>query len=154
SFLAGLIWLDRPSFANAVWFGAASGLMTLSKFSAMAFFPASAALALAWYFYRDRPSWHSVKARIPSFGAAVLVGVLVVWAGYRFSFAGGLPAPELFAGIRQLQEHNAAGHDGYLLGTRGTHGFWLFFPVALGVKTPLAFLILLAVAVTLTLRKR
>ena len=154
SFLAGLIWLDRPTRVNAVWFGAAVGLMTLSKFSAMVFFPASAALAGAWYFYRERPDWSSLKARIPSLGLAVLAGAFVIWAGYRFSFAGGVPAPELFAGIRQLREHNAAGHDGYLLGTRSNQGFWLFFPVALAVKTPLVFLILLAVALILMFRKR
>ena len=79
----------------------------------------------------------------------MLTGILVVWAGYRFSFGDAgffhlrLPAPELYAGVRQVMEHNAQGQDSYLLGTRGHTGFWSFFLVALGVKSPLAFLALL-----------
>jgi hypothetical protein len=94
-----------------------------------------------------------------SLGLAVLVTVLLVWAAYRFSFGDAgfahlrLPAPELYAGIRQVMLHNAEGHDSYLLGERGNKGFWLFFPVALGVKTPLAFLFLLGMGVVLAFRK-
>jgi len=38
--------------------------------------------------------------------------------------------------------HNAEGHPAYLLGAAGTRGWWYYFPVALGVKTPLALLAL------------
>lgn len=164
AFFAGMVWLEQPSFSHAAWFGGATGLMTLSKFSALVFFPASAALALVWYLITERPSWAqfvgAARARALSFTLAVLTGAFVVWAGYRFSFGDAgflhlrLPAPELYAGIRQVIEHNALGQDSYLLGTYNRTGFWLFFPVALAVKSPLGFLILAAAALALAFRTR
>jgi len=164
AFLAGRIWVERPSLANGALFGVCSGLMVLSKFSCLAFFPASAALALAWYFYRERPKPGRVLTaaweRFPTFALALLTGCLVVWAGYRFSFGKvafasfRLPVPELWAGIQEVRDHNAKGHYCYLLGTVGGTGFWDFYWVALGVKTPLGFLGLLAAGVALAFRKR
>ncbi len=163
AFLAGLIWIESPTSRNAVWFGAATGLMTVSKFSALAFFPASAAVALGWCVYRERPGWQALarwtRDRVPSFAVAVAAGALLIWAVYRFSFGDAgffhlrLPAPELYAGIRQVMDHNAGGQESYLLGERSQTGFWLFFPVALAVKSPLAFLVLAAVGAVLVFRK-
>ena len=164
AFVAGAVWLKQPTILKAVWFGVWSGLMVLSKFSALAFFPASVALALAWYFYCERTGagliWAAARVRLPSFCLAVAAGMVIVWAGYRFSFGDSglghlrLPAPELFAGIRQVKGHNAAGHPSYFLGARSDQGFLFFFPVALAVKTPLAFLILLAALAAPALRKQ
>jgi 4-amino-4-deoxy-L-arabinose transferase-like glycosyltransferase len=164
AFLAGRVWLERPSLANGAVFGVCAGLMVLSKFSCLVFFPASAALAVAWYFWRERPKLRSVLreagVRLPSFALAVLAGFVTIWAGYRFSIGKApfatfpLPAPELWAGIQQVRIHNAMGHLDYLLGTAGGAGFWDFYLVALGVKTPLGFLALLAVGVALAFRKR
>jgi hypothetical protein len=163
AFLTGLVWIEQPTRVHAIWFGASTGLAVLSKFSCLAFLPASAAVALAWYLFSERPriAWlaRAVRERLPSFGLAVLVACLLIWAGYRFSFgrvefAGmRLPAPELFRGIQQVIEHNALGHGGYLLGQRSQTGWWYFFEVALGVKTPLAFLILLGLGLAPALRQ-
>ncbi len=154
SFLTGMIWLEEPTPVHSVWFGAATGLAMLSKFSTLAFLPAAAGLALICYFALERPAladvMRAVVVRLPQFGIAVLVACLLVWAGYRFSFGKvwfadlKLPAPELYAGIKQMLDHNASGHTGYLLGMRRTTGFWYFYEVALAVKTPLAFLFLVA----------
>jgi hypothetical protein len=38
--------------------------------------------------------------------------------------------------------HNAKGHDSYLFGEYRDTGWWYFFPVVVGVKTPIGFLIL------------
>lgn len=164
AFLAGRIWMERPNLKTAALFGLCTGLMVLSKFSCLVYFPASAALALAWYWWRERPGvarmLAAARERFPSFALAVLVGCLTIWAGYRFSFgkvpfAGfPLPVPELWAGIQQVRDHNARGHLCYLLGEAGGTGFWCFYWVALGVKTPLGFLALLAVGVVLAFRKR
>jgi 4-amino-4-deoxy-L-arabinose transferase-like glycosyltransferase len=164
AFLAGRIWVERPSLAGGALFGASAGLMVLSKFSCLAFFPASVVLALAWYFYRVRPKpglvLRAAIRRLPSFALAVSIGCLLVWAGYRFSFGAvpfasfRLPAPELWSGIQQVREHNAHGHLCYLLGTVGGTGFWLFYWVALGVKSPLGFLALMGVGVVQAFRKR
>jgi len=164
TFLVGRIWLERPSLANGVLFGVSAGLMVLVKFSCLAFFPASVALGLAWYFYRERPKLGDVLTgalqRFPTLALAVPIGCLVVWAGYRFSFGKvpfasfPMPAPELWAGIQQVREHNAVGHPCYLLGTVGQTGFWNFYWVALCVKTPLGFLALAATGAVLAFRKR
>jgi hypothetical protein len=163
AFVAGLVWVEQPTPIRAVWFGIATGLMVLSKFSCMAFFPAAAALALLGYFLSERPSFGAViqvaKQRAPTLALAVAVSMVVIWAGYRFSFGpvspGGVrvPAPEFFQGIHQVQSHMDSGHDCYLLGETGRFGFWDFYLVALAVKTPLGFLGLLAIGLVLTFRK-
>jgi 4-amino-4-deoxy-L-arabinose transferase-like glycosyltransferase len=55
------------------------------------------------------------------------------------------PAPELFRGFVALYQKNQQGHRSYLLGEVRTNGWWYFFPLALGVKTPLGLLFLFAV---------
>lgn len=152
AFLCALQWAEAPSLRNGVLFGAATGLAVISKFSSLVYFPAAIAIALAGYLYFERPSPARVvtilKERLPSFAVAVAVGALVIAAIYRFSLSA------LFAGIRAVEAHNAEGHPTYLLGQRSTSGFWYFYPVTLAVKTPLALLILLAVALWWTFRDR
>lgn len=148
AFLSALIWVEQPTPKHGVLFGAMTALAILSKYSTLVFFPASAALSLIWYLAAERPSPGSLAGaaarRIPSLALAVFTAVAIVWAGYRFSYGGGLPAPQLFGGIRMVMEHNTGGHYAYLLGQRGINGWWYFYPVVLAVKTPLAFLLLLA----------
>ena len=164
AFLTGLLWLDQPDTRRAALFGLCGGLAILSKFSSLVFFPASAAGALICYIAAKRPAprdlLRELRLRGPTIGLAAIVCFLVIWAGYRFSFGPvsfasfPLPFPELYAGVHQVQQHNAGGHPDYLLGQRGSSGWWYYFPVVLGVKTPLAFLILLGVWLLLTLRGR
>jgi hypothetical protein len=162
AFLAALIWIERPTVPHALVFGACSGLAVLSKFSSLVFLPAGMAGALAWYLAMERPQprWLTTEAwrRVPTFALAVAVGALAIWAGYRFSFGKvafvpfRLPAPELYSGIQEVMRHNRAGHPAYLLGQRAQTGFWYFFPVALAVKTPLAFLVLAGAGAVLAFR--
>ena len=164
AFLAGAVWLEQPGTRRALWFGLALGLMVLSKFSSLVFFPAATALAFAWYWFSERPDRASLaqaaRRRLPGLALAMLVVLILVWGGYRFHFrpihAGGasVPAPELFAGIEQVREHNAAGHDTYLLGQRGTTGFWDFYLVGLAVKTPLPVLALFLIGMVAVWRAR
>jgi hypothetical protein len=157
AFLSALIWVENPTRARAALFGVCTGLAMLSKFSTLVFFPAGVGLALAWYFVTERPKlgWlaGAARKRMPSLGLAVLVACLLIWTGYRFSFSK-VPAPELFQGIQDVMRHNAEGHPSFLLGERSNMGFWYFYPVVVAVKTPIAFLLLLAAGVTLTVRKR
>jgi hypothetical protein len=163
SFLTGLIWVERPTAARGVWFGVCAGLMVLSKFSCLAFFPAIVALALAGYFIVERPGigpvLRAARARVPTFGLAVLIALVVIWAGYRFSFGevpfGGLslPFPELYAGIQEVRNHAANGHPCFLLGEIRDSGFWNFYLVGLFYKSPLAFLALLGIGLVLTFWK-
>ena len=157
AFLSALIWVEHPTLGHAALFGVSTGLAMLSKFSTLVFLPAGVVLSLAWYLATERPKLEwllgAARKRIPSLGLAVLIACLLIWAGFRFSFAK-VPAPELFQGIQDVMRHNAEGHPGFLLGERSNTGFWYFYPVVIAVKTPLAFLILVALGLTFAIRKR
>jgi 4-amino-4-deoxy-L-arabinose transferase-like glycosyltransferase len=147
--LASFLWIERPGWRRTVIFGAALGLACLSKFSALIFVPAALLLI-----HRGM-LWHHRRPLAVACGVAFLV----VWAGYRFSFARvdylhlRLPAPRFFTGLATLWAHNAAGHASYLLGRRSATGFWYYYPVALAIKTPLAFLLLGAGAMAARVRR-
>jgi hypothetical protein len=64
-----------------------------------------------------------------------------------------VPAPELALGLNHVRKHTATGHSSYLLGRYRRHGWWYFFPVALGVKTTLGFLGLVALGVAVLARR-
>ena len=163
AFLTGLIWVEGPTAGRGILFGICTGLMVLSKFSCLAFFPVIVALALAGYFMLERPGVRPVlrtaRRLLPTFGLAVLIALVEIWAGYRFSFGkvpfGGLslPFPELYAGIEQVRWHAATGHPCFLLGQLGETGFWNFYLVGLFFKSPLAYLALLGIGLVLTFSK-
>jgi hypothetical protein len=94
----------------------------------------------------------------------------MLWAGYLFHLGtpasiqlGGLkigemvppglakvafvPAPEFWNGILTVMWYNRSAIPAYVLGDVLPGGAWYFFPVALGVKTPLAFLCLAFVGI-------
>ena len=162
AFLSLLVWAEKPSFRHSLLLGAATAMAVLSKFTALGFLPVAAVFALVVYLVADRPGWKRLaalaKRRAAPLAVAVLVGALVVWAGYLFSFGAvpgwsvRLPAPELFDGIRRAMRHNAGEGGGYLFGRLSPTGWWYFFPAALAVKTPLAFLFLLGLGGWLTVR--
>jgi hypothetical protein len=136
--LASLYWADRPDRWRTVLFGVTLGLACLSKFSALLFLPAALIAMHRLTLWRNRRS----------LAVACAVAFLLIWAGYRFSFARveylhlRLPAPRFFTGLATLLAHNSAGHASYLLGRTSPIGFWYYYPVALAIKTPLAFLVL------------
>jgi hypothetical protein len=49
---------------------------------------------------------------------------------------------EALAGVRDVELHNEYGSNSYLFGESRRTGWWSFFPVVVGVKTPIGFLIL------------
>lgn len=148
-------WGDRPrALRRAALLGFGVGLALATKFSAIPFFGIG---ALATVFLM-RP-WRSATPRelLRAVGVAAITAFATLWASYRFSVgpAGAVwvPFPEFFAGLNQLALHNAAGHFTYLLGEPGTSGKLLFFPVVLLVKTPLAMLVLIALATVWALQQ-
>jgi 4-amino-4-deoxy-L-arabinose transferase-like glycosyltransferase len=147
--------VEEPGLRTAGWLGLASGLMVLSKFSALAFYPAAAALALAVWLFRARPPVRLLADRLrrllPFVGLAALVAFLIIWAGYRFTIGKDVwlpfrtPFPELYSGIREVIQHNENGHLSYFMGEIGTTGWWTYFPTLIAVKLPIAVLVLLVV---------
>jgi Dolichyl-phosphate-mannose-protein mannosyltransferase len=149
AFFAAVVWMEEPSTRSGAFFGLAAGLAVVSKFSVLPYFAAASAFALLWCWLAERPklNFAGEARRLPSLAVAAVVGFFIIWGAYRFSFGTvyfadiRLPAPELFAGIRDVLRHNAKGHPGYLLGQRSNNGFWYFYLVDLAVKTPIALLI-------------
>jgi 4-amino-4-deoxy-L-arabinose transferase-like glycosyltransferase len=152
---ASLRLIEQPGAKTAGWLGLTGGLMVLTKFSALLFYPAAVAAALAVWIFRNRPSLRnllqSLSARLPWLGVAALAGFIVIWAGYRFSFGKTVgipfpvPFPELYPGIQEVIHHNSRGHIAFFLGAVSENGWWLFFPTLLAVKLPIAALALIAV---------
>jgi len=144
-------WAENPRPGRAVLLGIATGLAVLSKFSVLVFLPPAAVFALLF----SLPV-RAVRQRIPGLLIAMVVGALVIWAGYGFTVdtASGVPAPGLWEALRALAAHNSAGHDAFLLGARRSTGWWYFFPVVLAVKTPLALFLLAAAGLPLAFRLR
>jgi hypothetical protein len=65
-----------------------------------------------------------------------------------------VPAPEILDGFWQVHNHVDGGHAAYLLGENSMRGWWYFFPVALGVKTPLGLLILTLIGMGAAVRMK
>jgi hypothetical protein len=117
------------------------------------------AIALRW----NRGAPVGRADRTAALRVALLALLVTIWAGYRFDIgpllpsasattdtgiveraaaAPVFPAPAFFEGLGELAAKNRAGHKSYLLGEVRSDGWWYFFPVAIAVKTPLAFLLL------------
>ena len=175
--VAGLRWLDEPRTLTASLLGGVSGVAVLLKFSALFLVPAC---LIAMLFLSAAITGAHPPGRRRGHGYFILtldillVGFLVVWAGYDFHLGtldsiqlGGLklgdlvrpgiarlpivPAPEFWSGLIAVAWFNNLSIPTYVLGDVRPGGAWYFFPVAIGVKTPLAFLALAALGAGVSL---
>ena len=140
--------------------GAAVGLGMLGKYSLLVFLPATwGAMYLCQWRGVAAASGQVRRYWRPALVAAAIACILI-WAGFGFSFgqvnfAGiRLPAPRFFDGLNDVRVHNRDGHSSYILGRQQHFGVWYFFPVTLGVKTPLALLLLTAWSLWAAWRRR
>jgi hypothetical protein len=164
AFLTAIIWAERPTWLRALLFGLCAALAALSKFTALGYVSITIFLALACYLAVCTPGrqdlWRLARQRAPTFALAAITAAMLIWAAYGFSFGLvshlrlDLPAPDFFRGILAAKAHNQRGHGGYLLGEYRMNGWWYYLPVALAVKTPIAFLILLAPGIFVCLKQR
>ncbi len=157
AFYTLIVWVAAPTLRRSLLLGLAAALAALSKFTALGYLPAGAALALLSYLALARPAWPKLWAmareRAVPFAIAVVTGAIVIWGAYLFSF-GPVPAPKFFDGIGMAMLHNESGHQAYLLGQVGSRGWWYYFPVVVAVKTPIAFLVLLGIGVGICWKRR
>ena len=147
--------LEEPGLKRAVWFGVALGLMVLTKFSALVFYPAAAVLVAVYWLVSKRPAvseiLRSFSVNLRWIGLAIPIALVLIWAGYRFSFGKtvwipfSVPFPELYSGVKEVIVHNDRGHLSYFMGELRQGGWWAYFPVLIAVKLPLGLLILAAV---------
>ncbi|MEZ5401205.1 MAG: glycosyltransferase family 39 protein [Bryobacteraceae bacterium] len=150
--LLGFLWfVTAPSMKTGIVAGAGLALAFLSKFSTVPFYPCALAAVIALALLRDRgealPCATRWRAMMLPAAAGLGVCLVLIWAGYRFSFGSSvlgfpMPAPEIAEGIRQVLEHNEGGHRSWLLGEYSPNGFWYYYPVALLFKLPIPFLLL------------
>jgi MFS family permease len=166
AFFAAILWAERPTWSRALLMGLFTALACLSKFTALGYLPFAACLAVVFYLALRWPGWRGLsrlaKQRAATLALAAATATLLIWAAYWFSFGRvpwrtfslRLPAPEFFDGLRTALHHSRQGHEAFLLGEFRMMGWWYYFPVALAVKTPIAFLILFALGTFVCLRER
>jgi len=151
-------WLKWPGKRNALLLGLALAFAMLSKFSAILFVPGAMVAIVA---VGPRPP---LRRAASSFAIAVVIAMVLIWGGYRFSLATPrsagaaqafhdapyarlvdvrMPMPELWHGLLTVRAHSRAGHLAYALGRWSPSGWWWYFPLALAVKTTIGFLLLL-----------
>jgi Dolichyl-phosphate-mannose-protein mannosyltransferase len=153
---AFVMWLERPNGWRGAAFGASVALAITAKFSALVFLPACflSIVALRWWCERGRWTPRQLAAQNP---VGLLTGVvgfgLIVWAVYGCPADLLQPYRNLWAGIQEVAQHNAAGHPSFFWGEVRDDGWWLFFPVALLLKTPLPFLLLSGYGTIVLLRE-
>jgi hypothetical protein len=176
-----LRWTYRnPTVARRVAAGAALGLALAIKYLGVLILPAIVVLVLA---HRWRGG-HAVAQRLrrSAIDLAFTLGVALLVVNASVAFQGSLqplgtyplqsrfarsvqaalpawlpvPVPREyllgFDGAKEISEHGEFGS--YLLGRWSEHGWWYYNLVALGVKLPLAILLLLVIAIPVWWRSR
>ena len=142
--LYGLMrFLRRPIWPMFLLAGIGLGLAMSVKSSGILLVAAFALMILA-------------KVRQPTRLVSYLVGLvglacLVVWAvmGLEVRTPYGwpvpLPAATYWLQVADLANKSAGGQTAFLMGQISQHGWWTYYPIAFGLKTPLPTLILLAI---------
>jgi hypothetical protein len=146
----------------------AISLALVTKFSAVLLFPPLAILYAACWIRRpaEFPPRRAAVAAGAVFATVVLMVVVVYWpetmrcwrthvpqlstmvarnnaTGKALALLGKwfhLPAHAYLYGLSAVAEHNAGGHNSYLLGMRSETGWWYYFPVVFAVKSTMAAL--------------
>jgi hypothetical protein len=146
AFLAALIAIDaavrKPSIARGALAGALASLALGIKHSAFALGPIALVLLLLEAAREDRRDW--LRGVLAAAVSGIVVGYLVQVLLYRGDFR----LTDLVNGTIGLRSHLTYGHGiaSYLLGQASTESFKYFYPVAFIFKTPVAFQVLLLVA--------
>lgn len=119
----------------------------------------AAAVVLIVYAPESRlllPATRAMRAADPtiptlrdSVDARSTYGVAMRWLGGRL----GLQAHSFIVGVGAVAAHNAVGHQSYLLGEVANHGWWYYFPLLFGVKTPVATLLGVLIAIAVAWRR-
>jgi hypothetical protein len=77
------------------------------------------------------------------------LGQALAWAGDRMGWRRHM----LLVGLSEMAAYVDRGQEAYLLGRHSKQGWWYFYPVAFVVKTPVASLLLLALAAVWAVRQ-
>jgi hypothetical protein len=150
-------WIEEPTLRRSMYLGAALAGAVLCKLSSVPFLAACLGAGFVYALVFQRAVFKEARSFAPRVPVIAAAGLIVLWAGYHFSFNQVFVQPEHFAAaasginiplgqfissLGYIAVHNAATHDSYLLGKYSTTGWWYFFLVVLAVKTPIGFLLL------------
>ncbi|MFH1724102.1 MAG: glycosyltransferase family 39 protein [Elusimicrobiota bacterium] len=135
-----VFWLlSREARPRRLWAaaGACAGLALASKFNMILIGPVAAGMLCLDHLLRRGKG----RPRFPWGGAALAAGcaALALAAVYRVT-----QLPLFWEGLSDTLGRLGEGRASYLMGEYSGTGFWLYFPVALAVKTPLPTLALAA----------
>ncbi|MBN1887258.1 MAG: glycosyltransferase family 39 protein [Thermoflexales bacterium] len=175
-FTAGYaVWraTQAPSWQAFALTGLAMGAMLASKVSALAFAGVFGALLVGDAARRvidpqgllrssGSPPLRSgaILKRLLAVVGVVAIALLALWAVYAFELApvveGGpaWPLGTYWKGLLSIFEQVQGGRPSYMLGRTSIHGWWIYFPLAFAVKTPLPTLGLLLLAIPAALASR
>jgi len=145
SLFAFRLWLERTAPWLGLVVGVFAALAITSKLSALAFLPGAFAGALLLRVLSDRENWvrrSLIPGALPGSAAGLLGFALTVWLVYGCPADPLRPFLQLWSAVNEAIQYNARGHIVFFLGDISFAGFWLFFPTALLLKTPLPFLVL------------
>ena len=143
-------WLRRPHWLTGLLVGFLAGLTATAKYTGLMLVPVILLCALL-YPVVDR---RNLGRRLLSLIGIAVIGVLAIWMVYRFDWGHtewlpfAVPAAYYWQSLADtFIKLPVVSSDklNFLLGQVSLEGSWTYFPVALGVKTPLPTLILLSV---------
>jgi hypothetical protein len=177
----GLRWIASPSMGKAIAAATVAALAISCKFSCSFVVPAlmlaMVIRPIPILLRGENEKWRKYFRAWPSIGqiaVAAAVGFFVLWGTYLFNvgpladqsaFAAQkewqelpawvkntpIPMPSLPLGILRLLGHNRFGSPAYLNGQISTHGWWYYFPEAIAVKSPVALLAGIVMAMVMRL---
>lgn len=93
----------------------------------------------------NNPADHIASLRLPGAGRHLLQRIVALNPP--------IPAPSLVRGIAGVQQDASKGRESYLLGHMRRGGWWYFYLLVLGVKTPLPFLVLASIGAIAMVKK-
>jgi 4-amino-4-deoxy-L-arabinose transferase-like glycosyltransferase len=149
-------WMKRPSWQWTLAGGALLGLTMLAKGSGVIWTASAGLMVLVTIFMRrkERPTLLLFGQGI----AALILSLLVLWAGYGFSwgtvrsFPIPVPAPEHWDGFL-AQALSAPERWVFALGERKHGDWWWYFPLGFLIKNPLPLLIFVGMALGVLVRR-
>ena len=163
------IWHQRePRFwRHTLLLAVGMGLAFTSKLLTLGFIPIWSVMAILPLYHQRNTQSQSMR-RLFQLWLAGFFSIFVVWTVYGFEWGSFLfldptlswlnqfsgPMPTFWSGIERILVLSGGGRPTFLLGELSTNGFWLYFPVALAVKTPLVTLLLLVSSLTLLIGHR
>lgn len=155
AFFAFLLWLERSSLGRGVLLGVAVALALCTKLSALLFLPAACGAVLGYRWLCDGRDWPlrdllACWRRVLAPLAACFVTIWVVFGCQTDPFYG---IVSLARGVGELLAFAGQGEPSFFLGQLNPHGHWAFFPVLILVKSPIPFLLAVAIGAAVLLRR-